>query len=1300
MNFRTSFFKNLLMKIFGDPGERELKQMRPLVAQINALEPQFEGLSDEQLRAKSGELMRRLQQGETLDDILVEAFAAVREASKRTIGLRHYDVQLLGGMALHRGYVVEMKTGEGKTLVATLPLYLNALSGKGVHLVTVNDYLARRDVQWMGPIYDALGLSVGLLQQGDEQSFVFDPEQTRGEDDYRFLRAVRRQEAYRAYITYGTNSEFGFDYLRDNSARSLEARAQRGFNYAIVDEVDNILIDEARTPLIISGPANEPTDEYYKLAQVVRQLRPEDYDINEKERSITLTDSGYDRVEELLGMPLFDPDNPEELSPQQARLNHHLEQALKAQFIFQRDRDYILQSKRVVIVDEFTGRTMSGRRWSDGLHQAVEAKEGVPIRQENITYATITLQNYFRMYAKLSGMTGTAATEREEFSKIYNLNVLVLPTHRPVMRQDVQDVIFRTQEAKFRAIVQRIVSCHCQGRPVLVGTASVEASEFLGQRLKGEMLRRLAGVLLLRDHVNSSRIDGDVYKEAMQTLNQPLESLSASDLRKLSERLEISIDLRNGEVVEHLAELFEVDDTRRLLSVLNGEVRHSVLNARHHTQEARIIACAGQLGAVTIATNMAGRGVDIKLGGELDEAVLAEVNRVLNQASIAPFGLSLREKAEALRGLGDNFNPIYREAVQRFLQHIENEDRVKALGGLYVLGTERHEARRIDNQLRGRAGRQGDPGASCFYISMQDELIKRFGGARLTGLLDRLGAEDDIPVSLGLASRAIANAQNQVEGYNFDIRKHLLEYDDVLNTQRQVIYEQRERILSKPNLRDDVWAMVQAEIGRRLDEVFADAKRDESPDLTRLVAYLERVQPTSPLAEGEVFPSFALRYALAALPAGGELQQVRQALNELIAQALICQRRHLYAVSEQAIQQGVAQCQETVKRLAEAASVALEGVEMEARDQGGEIDVSVLARAVSEQTGLKVDPSPWRGLRGRRLEQAMLGQVRDLARAQARLRLLVQVTQRVGIADLSVERRTLVAADDADLSQAILDLVAQTMDRRIEEMQSEIQAEIETHIQRSADTATEALLACLQAVRFGVRTGFDQRHRKVAQRVERFDFIPWMAGQLAGWPRERMEQAILTHLSAVIDAAAQSWGRLEFQRISARSLADLEPEVQQGLREYLGDQRFSQLAGARLTALSEQDVDEICAYLGEQVLFNVQRQLMLEITGYFWVEHLTAIETLRHGIGLQSYAQKDPLSEYKVRAYDMFQELLQSIQFQVVTAMFTYRPRDQAQVRVGVERKKRPDAELSAPADERRKQAGSGRKKPQRPRKR
>ncbi|MBW1992078.1 MAG: preprotein translocase subunit SecA [Deltaproteobacteria bacterium] len=657
-------FDFVLKKIFGSKNERELRRLAPLVDRINSLEPEMQRLSDAELRAKTGEFKERLERGETLDELLPEAFAVAREAALRTIGLRPFDVQLIGAIVLHQGKIAEMKTGEGKTLVAVLPAYLNALTGEGVHIVTVNDYLAKRDTAWMGPIYQFLGLTVGTIVHG--------------------LSDEERRQAYLADVTYGTNNEFGFDYLRDNMKFSLEEMVQREFNYAIVDEVDSILIDEARTPLIISGPAEESTDLYYILNRVALQLKKDrDYTVDEKARSVLITEEGVARAEKLLNIDnLYDPRHIEVL--------HHLNQALKAHNLFHRDDDYIVKDGQVIIVDEFTGRLMPGRRYSDGLHQALEAKEGVHIESENQTLATITFQNYFRMYKKLAGMTGTADTEAEEFKKIYNLDVVVIPTHKPMIRVDHPDVIYKSEAEKFRAVVEEIKECHRRGQPVLVGTTSIEKSEYLSRLLK-----------------------------------------------------------REG-------------------------IKHEVLNAKHHEKEAEIVAKAGQLGTVTIATNMAGRGTDIVLG----EGV-----------------------------------------VER--------------GGLHIIGTERHEARRIDNQLRGRAGRQGDPGSSRFYLSLEDDLLRIFGSDRIKGLMGKLGMDEGQPIEARMVSNAIEKAQRRVESHNFEIRKHLLEYDNVMNKQREVIYAQRRQILKGDSLEEDFLDMA-AELVEDLVEEYTGGRTVEEWDLKGL----------------------------------------------------------------------------------------------------------------------------------------------------------------------------------------------------------------------------------------------------------------------------------------------------------------------------------------------------------------------------------------------------------------------------------------------------------------------------------
>jgi preprotein translocase subunit SecA len=656
---------DMLKNIIGSKNERELKRLTPFLEEVNAFEPVLRKLSDAELKAKTAYFKEKLAGGATLDDILTEAFAVAREAARRTVGMRPFDVQVMGGIVLHEGKIAEMKTGEGKTLAATMPVYLNALTGKGVHIVTVNDYLARRDAAWMGPIYAFLGLTVGTIVHG--------------------LSDDERRKAYGADVTYGTNNEFGFDYLRDNMKFSLDQYVQRPFHYAIVDEVDSILVDEARTPLIISGPSEESTDKYYRINQIIPSLKKErDYNVDEKSRTVALTEEGVARVEGLLKVKnLYEPRNMEIL--------HHVNQALRAHTLFKRDVDYVVKNNEVIIVDEFTGRLMPGRRYSDGLHQALEAKERVRIERENQTLATVTFQNYFRMYEKLAGMTGTADTEAAEFREIYKLDVVVTPTNMPMIREDHPDVVYKTEKEKYKAVIEEIKELHGQGRPVLVGTISIEKSELLSQFLS-----------------------------------------------------------KTG-------------------------IKHHVLNAKNHEREAEIVAQAGQMGAVTISTNMAGRGTDIRLGAGVAER-----------------------------------------------------------GGLHILGTERHESRRIDNQLRGRSGRQGDMGSSRFYLSLEDDLLRIFGGERISSIMDRIGFEEGQPIEHGLLSKAIENAQRRVEGHNFDIRKHLLEFDNVMNRQREVIYGQRKTVLKGEELWTVVESMLEDVAGEFIETYMAEKVHPEEWDLKGL----------------------------------------------------------------------------------------------------------------------------------------------------------------------------------------------------------------------------------------------------------------------------------------------------------------------------------------------------------------------------------------------------------------------------------------------------------------------------------
>ena len=705
---------NLLPKVFSDANERVIKKFRPMVEKVNALEPQVERLTDAELTAKTAEFRQRLLEGASLDDLLPEAFASVREAAKRTLGQRHFDVQLIGGAVLHNGQIAEMKTGEGKTLVATLTAYLNALSGKGVHVITVNDYLAKRDPVWMGPIYHLLGLSVACLQH--ESAYMYDPSEEGSDASLRHLRPIFRREAYEANITYGTNNEFGFDYLRDNMALDSSQQVQRNRNYAIVDEVDNILIDEARTPLIISGPAEEPMQLYTTFAKMVPRLtegEDQDYTIDDKGRNVSLTQQGMSKMEQWTKVGnLYDPDS--------YHMIHYIENALTAHVLKKRDKDYVVRDGEVVIVDEFTGRLQTGRRWADGLHQAVESKEGLRVQRESITYATITLQNYFRLYSKLAGMTGTAATEAEEFYKIYKLEVVSVPTNKPMLRDELPERVYQTEAARWKAVVEEIEELNRNGRPVLVGTTSIEKSE------------------------------------------------------KLSEML----------------------DKRGL--------RHQVLNAKMHEKEASIIAQAGRPGAITVATNMAGRGTDIILGGNPEAASIPQA------------------------------------------QWERDHQQVLEMGGLHVIGTEHHEARRIDNQLRGRTGRQGDPGSSRFYTSLEDDLMRRFGGDRIKGLLNAMKVDLDTPIENKLVTKSIGGAQVKVEAYHFDIRKHLLDYDDVLNRHREVIYSERHKVLSGADLRENILgSVVRTELSELVNRHMS-ARDMEDRNYAGLLAELRVVFPNLP----------------------------------------------------------------------------------------------------------------------------------------------------------------------------------------------------------------------------------------------------------------------------------------------------------------------------------------------------------------------------------------------------------------------------------------------------------------------
>ncbi|HET9906122.1 MAG TPA: hypothetical protein VFQ23_05765 [Anaerolineales bacterium] len=1300
------------MKIFGgDPNKKTIEQYSGIAKEINALESQFESLSDEALRAKTGEFKSRIielmgnvdgldekeqfkAEQDALNEILPEVFAVVREASKRTIGLRHYDVQLIGGVALHRGSIAEMRTGEGKTLVATMPIYLNALLGKGVHLITVNDYLARRDARWMAPIFQFLGLSIGVLQmaavtENGKKAFLVDFERESANEDQDHLRMVDRVEAYAADVTYGTNSEFGFDYLRDNMTMRLSDRVQRGHHYAIVDEVDNVLIDEARTPLIISGPASGDLEWYGKMFQVVRQFRPEDYELNEKDRAVSLTEVGLARAEQLLNQPLMDPDRPEDVTPEQARLRGYLEQAMRAQFIFKRNKDYLVQAGKVVIVDEFTGRLMPGRRWSDGLHQAVEAKEGVKIEPENVTYATITLQNYFRMYKKLAGMTGTALTEAEEFSKIYNLEVTPVPpnleyqafgNNAPLVevkakdeegyaytyfakresrgagepqalfyrRKDYPDIIYKTVEAKLRSIVMEIIREHVRGRPLLVGTTSVESSDQLSNRLKAESVRRLLQIALVRQvwmEANKREEDGRLIPE-LQQFNEPLEKVTPDSLRKFIQPFGLTNinpeDPANLPIVLDLLRLSD-QNVERLKKVLQGGIPHQVLNARKHTEESQIIAGAGGFGAVTIATNMAGRGVDIKLGGELAEEIITAVNRVLGRAGYDnPFDMTQEERRQALKNVDPSNYGLYDAEVKHFLEYFENMELVKQLGGLHVIGSERHEARRIDNQLRGRSARQGDPGSSRFYLSLQDDLMRLQGGSQVSGLMERLRVDDSLPLEVRVVGNIIEQSQHRIEGANFDVRKHLLEYDDVLNKQRAQIYGQRDRIFVKEDLSDDVDEMLELEVRQRVETGLAD---EEGP--WKLIAWLEQVQP--PFMSGErLFPSFGMSLLLKEISSSDDF---RASAIDIISRAIDAENEHnlsaidaLIDSTEQSLEAQTAAREDTLDAYFE----GLRDMDDTERPRPQKI-VEEINNLLGMQIRLNNEQLRTLGEDPQEIKEDIHDLVSANLTAVYASRVIAAVQNRFG--EALGEKFEVSNWDDA--AEKILEAAQGALNRRRERLvgdAGQIARDIDNLMPRELnDTSKLQLLLTLSQ---GARTAFDQKtHRQVKQVFSRFSYVFLIARLLEGIEADQVVEDVLSHLDEAEESLQRAWGEREFNRLSANAqrLADFGTAAKMAF----GEERLNE----PLSSLGESDRDALIESVGKYVLNEVHRQLLLGATSELWVDYLTRIEALRVSIGLEAYAQRDPLVQYKGRASEMFAQLVEDIRGLVIGRIFAYRPR-------------------------------------------
>ena len=1312
---KTHMLKNLVRMIGSDPNLKEIERLAELAAEVNALEAGYEAFTDEQLAAKTEEFRTRLEDGETLDDLLAEAYAVVREVSKRELGLRHYDVQMIGGIAMHEGIIAEMKTGEGKTLTSTLPLYLNGLTGKGVHLVTVNDYLARRDARWMAPIYNRLGLTVGVLQmaartENGKKAFLVDLEKVSTHEDQHQLVMVDRAQAYRADITYGTNNEFGFDYLRDNMKMNLDERVQRGHFYAIIDEVDNVLIDEARTPLIISGPSHDDTEWYVQMAQVVRRLKPEDFEVSEKDRTVTLTEIGEAHVEQLLGQPLRDPERPEDITPEQARLMGYLEQALRAENLFKRNKEYLVQARKVVIVDEFTGRMMPGRRWSDGLHQAVEAKEGVRIEPENVTYATITIQNYFRMYAKLSGMTGTALTEAEEFDNIYTLEVLAIPSNldyratrpeteletlqaedeygykyiyyaekqdserEPIFwkRKDYPDVIYRTLEAKARAIVQEIIKYHVIGRPILVGTTSVELSDFLSRRLKANPIQRLAQTLILRDTwlERQGRL-GDVRAvPELGFLNEPLDDLKTHELRQLARDLDISLNPADAVNLARLLDIIGLTagHAERLEAALNGGIRHDVLNAREHDAESRIIARAGEFGGVTIATNMAGRGVDIKLGGELDEETIKNVRLLLRRKEITqrllgmgfpPIDdLPIGGWPEALKNVDKSEMGVRSKAVESLLNYVEAEEQVRVLGGLHVIGSERHDARRIDNQLRGRAARQGDPGSSRFYLSMEDELMRLFGGQSVDSVMQRLGMDDSMPMEHGLVSRIVEQSQTRVEGANFDVRKHLLEYDDVLNTQRANVYSQRDRIFKKNDLSEDVTEMLQTEVLQRVPESLAD---EEGP--WKLLSWLDQIQPTI-VVDNQAFPSYSQKLLLDQFT-DPDPAQVRKQLMEVAEQALKAEEEHFLASIERLLEVMEFQLENALEDRHETLDMFFEGLGLREEVELGNPrqladELSALLRlplrlSRDEQDLLVEDPDEAYDLVSEQVEQAMM--------SQSTTRLLGAAERRLN-SGLELEPGQLPLEDWEAIGVKVMGAIEKVYAIRRERLVGENR---DGQIGRDLDKVLEGIhqflnptqiISLMRTMQSGTRVTFDSKtHQRVREATVRLNYIYYAASFLEEQEPDEVAGKVLEHLEQAQRFLRLARGVAAFAQVAGQPLEHLTPDTRAGLETALGESGLTSLSDDPLGSLPPELAGKAVDELGRQALTRIYRHLILSVISNLWVEYLTKMEALRVSIRLEAYAQRDPLVMYKTQAFEMFQTLLSDMRMGVISRMFTTQTR-------------------------------------------
>ncbi len=1260
-------FRKLVSFLDQNAYRREVEQYASILARINNLEPAYRKLDDAALRGCTDQFRVRLQEGADLEELLPEAFAAVREAARRTINLRHYDVQMIGGIVLQRGAIAEMRTGEGKTLVATLPLYLNALKGKGAHLVTVNDYLARRDVRWMGPIFHILGMSVGVLQADEPGSavrigYLFDPERPATEERLNLLRTVSRSEVYKVDVTYGTNSEFGFDYLRDNLVRHPAEKAQRGYHFAIVDEVDNILIDEARTPLIISGENRSEIEWYNRMAEVVRKLGQHEVEINSRDQVVTLTPGGEKHVTALLGGPLADPRHPEEASLEQRHLIGHLEQALRARFLHQRDREYIIQDNQVLIVDEFTGRMMPGRRWTDGLHQAVEAKESLEVQSESITFATITLQNYFRMYSKLSGMTGTALTAAKEFEKIYKLQVHPIPTHveyqalrkgaeilerhgrepngqafsyfihkddpqaKPQFwkRVDYPDVLYLNSESKRRAVVWEILRYHATGRPLLVGTTSVADSEDLARYLEAPLLIRLAQARLLREawlQVNP-KMHPELPVEELKFIYAPLGLVSPARLERACASLKLDPNPLTN--LPQLLKLLDLQPEHQpgLEAVLRDGIPSTVLNARYHYEESQIIAGAGAFGSVVIATNMAGRGVDIKLGSELAEEVLAAINRVLERAGITyPYTMTLAERRQALQKLSPVQSSDYRAEVDFFLDYMNGMERVKRLGGLHVIGSTHHEARRIDNQLRGRAARQGDPGSSHFFVSMEDELMERFGGLEAEALLeqeDLRGGDPLLPCPTEAGRRVIEAAQNRVENENFEIRQHLLDYDNVINAQRLAIYAQRDKILGKPDLSADLAEMLEAELDAQVNRI----QETEDGQSWQFIDWVGRLQPSLVRSNGGIYPSWPLKVvhqrALADLPEQDDAAQVREALLALAERALLAEQGFVLEEAGRQCRLALEEMYAAVDGRMELVEATLEGLDA---DQALRRPVQAL-KAISDAVGMPIQ-----------LSKTGLQALKDDTRIAA-IEVLDQIETSLlqsAAAHVSVVLERLLGRRPApDPAEPPLTDPQELPGRA----QAAVQAAFEARWKRLIGPKGE-LAHILEAALPELEGPLGESRSLALLEVMRMgDVSRTTEGKL---PATDESQAIEDD-KAALPFAASAAPRLTYIFLADELLANTPSDE-------IAGQSLEHLLGAQ-QALKDD--------LGVETLNESYRQLLLASIDERWVEYLTHLEELRYEVRLEGMAHNDPLVVYKRKASSAYGALLVELRRAVVAQMFHF----------------------------------------------